>query len=1531
MEKVMAADSSVPSWDGNPRTWRRFQKEISWYAMGSKPGVRKFLAPRVLAKLSGPARLLAMGWEQQEFVGPQGLQRLLQKLSMSPLVRRKLPNTASVMSQYLSFRRGAQESIATFLVKESLHFEEFKEALQLLKDERSGRPETFYIPEDDEEDDDDEDEDSPKKEKAYEKVPTEDPDDPPPRSPARSTRRDAGESSSDMDSFILEQLRGWRLLTAAALSPEEWRSVLASTNNKLDYVSVVSALEILYDEHFTKRPGQVHPGHHQPQIFNLEEDDEWNYEWEPTWDSSWMTPVTWDDWEWDEYGGEHDAAGDGDGEGPQGDADAMALDNGRSWSQAQRATQLMKKDRGFGAASSSASTGCFVCGSHQHMAKDCPDRNSPKGKGKPKGFGGGKGRWLHYMEDDWGYTYAMPMKGRKGKGKGKQAYMVEDYYANAFNFKGKGKSKSKGNHNVNAYMADIHDYYGLQFELQAAEEHQANDGDLDMAAVSAGTTCYGMLDSGATCSAGPEQSIKRLVQAVLTKDSAAQIKVDGQNRPRFRYGSGKWGRAQYHLEIKSSTSARTFQAFALPDPEEIAQPWFQDHMLVPVLVGMDFMKGNGMIVDFSDGLAVCAALDEDEPVQLPRNGKSHYMIDLVHFITGGKTNYVGSPTVQVINPLQEEDEPPTRSRSMTSHSLQYMMCPLQLQSHESEHTVISPQSSKSRHLFLQLWQRHVTPSPRQQARLMGNALAPKSSSTTSPTRSQAHGAQDDRDQGHGLGSHCSHGPSRPQEPSHSMAMHGEPHSHEVALQQVGSMEALLKVRSTPGVCPQDRSSSQLLSAGQPRECEEGAGGTTTRSTWTHGAQRGAGPRHDREGHCRGAHEDPPGGIPEELGQRKVQSEQSQGGSSSNDIPKVFQDRGLRRAKVGKSVHFDCQLGTGDASPHASSGTGLPAVPQRGREDAIDGSCSPTSSTAGPTGPLAERHGSGEHGAELRGELKEEQQCLPLRIGKAAMNLIHMLNEDFKKNLAELVYDGKKPYVWEMFCSPNSTITQCCEREGLNGVRIGLSTGFDLYKDQTYEDLKTVFKKQKPKKIWVSPMCTYFCDWVDLNYWYRRDVLNKHLRRERKMLRSLVAFLAWILMCDPTVELHWEWPRRCRGWKEPIVHDFFHKTLPELGQEVWWCRVDGCRYGLKDDQGGFLRKEWQFATTSISFYNEFRNKRCVGNHEHHWIHGETTNKTAYYPINLSRSIARNWAKQLLPDRWSKLLWTANEVNPAFKSLYALDDEYTPTEVPADFVPGDDPLRPAEEPADDPQGEQPDAPVAERPDDEPEPTPEDKKRWEAQLSRFHRSAGHPTNRNMARMLHDARLPKWKIKAAMNYSCPYCQETKPGGMASKQIPPGSLRPLPQAWEQVALDVGEWTVPDQDYKIKFLLMTDAATRFKVTEPLFVYQHGEVKVENSEMCIKAITMRWLLDKPRPKVLCPDNAKSLTSQQFVDFFGSVGIQVIHPPDQEPWAHGVAENAINLVKTTASKLQFSNARPRSSTDPGKCYQRDQQHRVQQRLH
>ena len=98
MENRQTAET-VPGWDGDPRGWRRYQREVSWFVMGTKPSMRKYLAPRLIAKLTGSARLLAMGWSQQDFQGVDAVNQYLKKLSKSPLVRRKLPNTAAVTQQ----------------------------------------------------------------------------------------------------------------------------------------------------------------------------------------------------------------------------------------------------------------------------------------------------------------------------------------------------------------------------------------------------------------------------------------------------------------------------------------------------------------------------------------------------------------------------------------------------------------------------------------------------------------------------------------------------------------------------------------------------------------------------------------------------------------------------------------------------------------------------------------------------------------------------------------------------------------------------------------------------------------------------------------------------------------------------------------------------------------------------------------------------------------------------------------------------------------------------------------------------------------------------------------------------------------------------------------------------------------------------------------------------------------------------------------------------------------------------------------
>lgn len=241
-----------------------------------------------------------------------------------------------------------------------------------------------------------------------------------------------------------------------------------------------------------------------------------------------------------------------------------------------------------------------------------------------------------------------------------------------------------------------------------------------------------------------------------------------------------------------------------------------------------------------------------------------------------------------------------------------------------------------------------------------------------------------------------------------------------------------------------------------------------------------------------------------------------------------------------------------------------------------------------------------------------------------------------------------------------------------------------------------------------------------------------------MLRMITGFLLWMLEQDPSIELYWEWPTKCRGWKEAIIRYFMEK-LQELNRGPWQCRMDGCRYGLKNDQGEFLNKAWTILTTDLHFYNEFRLKVCLKNHQHAWVHGIDTARSAYYPRAMCTSIARNWQKVLIPRRWLTMLWTAPVVSAdPFKTLYVGEgEEYEPTTENED-----DPVGPDSQPV-----------MA-----EDEATEMEKKIWEAKLSRLHRAAGHPTSRNMARMLSDAQCPRWKVKMAMDFKCPICEESKP-----------------------------------------------------------------------------------------------------------------------------------------------------------------------------
>ena len=408
----------------------------------------------------------------------------------------------------------------------------------------------------------------------------------------------------------------------------------------MEYEAISQALQMLWDEQLLgnrQRPPQ-HLNYHEA---DLNYQDAWDQDWEP-WDPS---DEGWADNAWTQSGWEEDPESWSSPAVPElpdealsaeeqdklrdamqaeRAAEQMAMDAQRTWTEAQRATQLVRKDRGFGASFSNSGkgnssggkgSGCFLCGG-RHYARDCPDRRHPSK---------GKGKHAFMLADPYNEHFFTGKSGKKGKG-----------------WKGRSKSAAWADHRptVNAYVQDMYGINGL-------EMHEGPHNPLELSSVSPGKVAphQGMLDCGATASAGPEASVQRLIEAVLRQDKSATVTVDPNQRPYFRYGSGRWGRAQYRVTLQSELSGhpRVFHVYALPNPPEFFEQWFTTDMLVPILVGMSHAgsDGVGMVVDLATSFAIDALLPDPRPYQLDKNHKGHFMVDKVTSWT--PTSTTGKP------------------------------------------------------------------------------------------------------------------------------------------------------------------------------------------------------------------------------------------------------------------------------------------------------------------------------------------------------------------------------------------------------------------------------------------------------------------------------------------------------------------------------------------------------------------------------------------------------------------------------------------------------------------------------------------------------------------------------------------------------------------------------------------------------------------------------------------------------------------------------------------------------------------------
>ena len=1189
------SDESVPSWDGQAKNWRRYTKEVAWFVASTPTKKRRYVASKLISRLSGPARLLAMSWSRTEFDSPDGTLNLLKKLAGSPLVRKTLPNTAAILQQYLGFRRQSGESMANFLVRETLGYEEFSEALIRLWEEQTGidpAERNFGLPPISEWDwwDDDyeygymggmdvttgdaEHQHDPAATAAAAASPEQGAEPPVSAAPGSSPSHRVGAASehsapgpvsdpgkpkipqdvsevSLADSFIMGVLRGWRLLKAASLTPEETRDILSTTQNKLDFEAISQALSALWDEQLLGHRYSQHAGRHGSSnnaLWHEWHDDGWddgyeiNYDEMWTWgndDGWWNDGQYHDEWHEHEWPDETSSAKEvqttlspdeeerlQDALQAEQVAEQLAAEARRTWQEAQKTTQQLKRDRGFGQVNTVNNGRCFNCGGN-HLVRDCPDRrhgNYPKGKFS------GKGKGMHYMIDPIDTFFQNKGKGKKGKSKFSHMSEQEMFWSS------KGKSP-----------------------------YHSKDG------------------NGKGFSKNPVNA--------------------------------------YALSQQSCSSSSTTSSPLKHDREELLRKLFR--------------CGRNMA------------------------GKDH---------RGGEAE-----------------------------------------------------------------QQSSVPAGKAQRRELLEGSKVQGSLKECGEEDGCH---------HGL-----HGPELTDDKSFR--------------QQLGSDFGFTR-------------SSQ------------------------------------------------PGGLPDRTGKDRLAQ------------PGAYKK--------------------GDDTTRRSH-------PHRGK---------PMTSSSLP---------------------------LTTTMGSKVMKMVTRMTATMSHLALQIAMDGRE-CLWEIACADNSWLTQAALNHGLPARRINYKQGFDLYKKSAWMEMERLRKIKRPKKLWLSLPCTHWCQWTNVNYNTdeRKAVLEDLRRRDRRMMHYAKDFILNAVDDDPGIDVYWEWTFPCSGWSQPPMVSLQHGLL-QRGQSWERCRIDGCNYGMRNsDDSAFIRKRWEIRTNDELFHRNFKCKVCPRNHQHALIQGIETARSAYYPVRMVEAIVRHWKNQLAPQRHVQALTSPDAV---VNSKHAECDVKWTQRLQA--LPAEEVLPPVPDDGDLSDGYEPS--ILEAPQHGDDVNEQERQEWHVKLQHYHRAAGHPTNKNLIHLFRDAGLPKWKIEMARDLRCDACDRLLQGSKSSGEVPRASTHPLCKAWEIVGADSSEWHVPEQKIKIKFILLIDFATKLRAVHVVKSYGLSQLLSESSEDVIKAIAEKWLADKPKPRLIVPDNSSVFTATDVNEFLTNVGIQLSLPAEKESWAHGLVESAIKDVKMTASAIQL----------------------------
>ena len=1356
----------VPLWNGRPEDFHHYIQEVKWFSAATKTADRPYAAARLIRRMLDSdyvaLKSLVYKLDPTDYKDEHGIDRLVRFLESSPLNKQPIPDAGSKLNQYYrKLNRRSGESIPQFLVREDISHDSMWRALQRLLREKAldfskyevseaelrrfcgmGPEDSLYFG-DDLEAEDDEDRASRTSHRSGASRASNrsggttfvDGGNPFTESdPSNRKGSASGDSAPRKGQDLIERLmakgliplaaldiiRGWMVLEATSTSDLEKSLIKAATQNRLGYEAIRAALLTMHEDRDRHGSSHVPKGRGRSFQVNWTQDYD-DYADQHGHDGSqdqfqsemWHPPESWEDGfygyegnenDWHEEGFEPEAQWNEPMDsttsvGPEEEAmiaqlqeeekglSAMWVDNQRNLQQAREAVAASKRDRGWQGSSQggkSKSTTTFAKG---------------KGKGKPKG----KSNFPSSNPTQSNVMWASP----KGFSKGKS------------NFSKGGRFH--GSHSKNGWYTESFESGMLSLET---EEDTAIEGEINMAmpgpskashhssgaatsTTEAGGT-RGVVDTGATVTAGGHEAVQSLITGLAKVRPDLKVTLFEGDRPYFRYGSGRWGRALFKAQLEFGNVK--FSVYSLPSEK------------VPVLVGMRELGEMDVILHCRTSRAIVSGT----PRQLEVNSKGHALFNFAEDIpmisqTGvrkqvrfdeSQQSHIHVGMLEYID-ISEKFGEYSEDENFDIHGLWQVQDETLMDDALLQHLGISSEQMQ----FL---------------------LQP--SFSVNPGDSSSY-------------SHLSQSPSRSSDGIGKRAERDDQRCHS---RDPGRGESKGRLKSTFGerLKEQDQHSSRKATQNPVRRVShhesdeswrsksQGDDVAVLRSTCDEGWQQPLGA-------VDGVHllrsEDRVHPSDWSTGHNMQARSCSKRGPGHRTPPQPeLREEGSRTQHLQASY----EVGSGSACVGGSQDES-----SCGFKQGQDGN----RTVGGPLGRFVRtdrdcREGWQE-GSEEVAEWMELHQC---KLGSDERSKLlsssqeHWAVFDATRALRDLREASEPEHVWEICCSPTSTLSEEVKKQGFKATRLNWESGFDLGNAQKVEQAIQSIPVSKPTRMWGSPKCTAVSSIQNINQRteeQRKDLLRKRMRTRREVRHLIRMFKAAFARNPKGVHLYMEWPKSTTyGWNLWEWQELQNWLMSRYQQPMYWTEIHGCMVGLKDRDGMAINKPWYVLTTDYDFYVSATVK-CDGGHKHRQIVGMGTkavHDTAFYPQPMVHRIVQIWKKQWYHDRHSALVQQAFVLHTTDQKL--LEEQQACQDLCHQFA------FPAQHEKD---NEQESSTLQE----EETVTSEVRERARAMLHRLHRAVGHPGNQNLARLCRDRKLPSWVVQEAKNLKCPTCVETQRG----------------------------------------------------------------------------------------------------------------------------------------------------------------------------